>query len=107
MNMNNKGYKEIKVVEGKRVEGRVLAKVLVSGERAVMLKMIFKSGSIVPLHKHDFEAMGYVLKGKLKLVVGGKELVVGGGDVWHHPRSIKHSTEAVEDSEWIEIRMSK
>ncbi len=68
-----------------------------------------KKGTILPIHNHAAVQNGYVLSGKLKYQLADKDKNVyeegvigpGGGYVWDAWEY--HSTEALEDMEFIEF----
>ena len=68
-----------------------------------------KKGSVLPLHNHAAVQNGFVLKGRLKYQLADQNQVVyeegvieaGGGYVWDAWEY--HSTEALEDMEFIEF----
>ncbi len=96
---------EIEEVEGRKVEGKIVTKTLIKTGNITMLKITFEKEAYIPPHRHSFETVGYVLKGKLKLEIGGEEKTVKEGDTWVHPRKTIHSTKAITPSEWIEVRI--
>lgn len=61
-------------------------------------------GFVHPMHNHpDNESMGYVVSGRLEMVVGDKTYELGAGGVWHHPRGACHSTRAIESTVAVEV----
>ena len=68
-----------------------------------------KKGCVLPLHNHAAVQNGYVISGKLKYTLADKdqnvyeegEIGPGGGYVWDAYEY--HSTEALEDMEFIEF----
>jgi quercetin dioxygenase-like cupin family protein len=76
----------------------LLDRQIVSGERSMLARIILRKGCIVPQHSHDNEQITYVLEGALKFVIGGREIVVGAGEVLVIPSQVPHSAEALEDT---------
>ena len=78
---------------------------LMVGEEILLLHVQRKKGLIDPVHKHmDHESMGYLISGKLRLIIGGKEFIATPGTSWVHPVGVEHFSEALEDCEQIEIK---
>jgi len=47
--------------------------------------------------------VSYVIRGKLKFEVNGKEIVLNAGDVLHIPSNVVHSATALEDTLDLDI----
>jgi len=96
---------EVKSVEGQKEEGLLTIKTLIVGENTLILEVFRRKGLIDPLHKHtDHESACYLIKGKLKLVIGGKELIAEPGSAWIHPVNLEHYSEALEDCLQVEVK---
>jgi quercetin dioxygenase-like cupin family protein len=92
-------------VEGVRPKGRVEVRRAMVGHDILMLHVFREKGLVDPVHKHDdHETVAYLIKGKLRLVIGGKEFIAGPGASWIHPRGVEHFSEALEDCEQLEIK---
>lgn len=92
-------------VEGVRPKGRVEVRRAMVGEDILMLHVWREKGLIDPVHKHDdHETVAYLIRGKLRLVIGGEEFIAGPGTSWRHPRGVEHFSEALEDCEQLEIK---
>lgn len=96
---------KLDTVEGVKEQGHVEVRKLMVGDEILMLHVYRKKGLIDPVHKHmDHESMGYLIKGKLKLVIGGEEFIATPGTAWMHPVGVEHFSEALEDVEQLEIK---
>jgi len=92
-------------VEGVKPKGRVDVRRLMVGKDILMLHVWREKGLIDPVHKHmDHETVAYLIKGRLRLVIGGKEFIAEAGTSWIHPRGVEHYSEALEDCEQLEIK---
>ena len=94
----------IKSVEGGAIEGVLLVKQLISGDDMTLLEIRVEAGVVSPPHAHAHESLVYVVKGKLKSVVGEEAFVLAPGDVCRHPREVLHFIEALEQSTFVEIK---
>jgi quercetin dioxygenase-like cupin family protein len=92
-------------VEGVRPKGRVEVRRLMVGEDILMLHVFREKGLIDPVHKHDdHETVAHLIRGRLRLVIGGQEFIAEAGASWIHPRGVEHFSEALEDCEQLEVK---
>lgn len=92
-------------VEGVKPKGIVEIRRLMVGEEILMLHVFRDKGLVDPVHKHmDHETVAYLIKGRLRLVIGDKEFIAEAGTSWIHPRGVEHFSEALEDCEQLEIK---
>ena len=89
------GY--IQVMEG------IERKTLVYGEKTLLTEFVLKKGTILPEHNHPHEQTGYLVKGVLKLTIGGETFEVKPGDSWCIPGDCEHWAEVLEDSLAVEV----
>ena len=92
-------------VEGIKPKGKVEVRRVMVGNEILMLHVLREKGLIDPLHQHDdHETVAYLIKGRLRLVIGGEEFIAEAGTSWIHPRGVAHFSEALEDCEQLEIK---
>ena len=92
-------------VEGVKPKGRVEVRRIMVGNEILMLHVFREKGLVDPVHKHlDHETVAYLISGRLRLVIGGKEFITEPGTSWIHPRGVEHYSEALEDCEQLEIK---
>lgn len=92
-------------VEGVLEQGHLEVRKMMVGDEILLLEVQRGKGLIDPVHKHmDHESMGYLIKGRLKLIIGGKEFIAEAGSSWMHPVGVEHYSEALEDCLQIEIK---
>lgn len=84
------------------VEG-IKRKTLVYGEKTLMTEFILEKGRLLPGHRHPHEQTGYVVEGRIVLIVDGEEYEAGPGDCWSIPGEAIHSARVLEDSVIIEV----
>ncbi|HEY9141800.1 MAG TPA: cupin domain-containing protein [Bryobacteraceae bacterium] len=70
----------------------------VNGEKAMLARIFFKKGALVPTHQHESEQITYILEGALLFRLEGKEVTVSKGQVLLIPSNVPHSAEALEDT---------
>ena len=73
-----------------------IARQFVSGEGAMLARIVLEQGAAVPEHSHHNEQISYILEGALRFVVGGEEKVVRAGEVLIIPGNVPHSALALE-----------
>jgi quercetin dioxygenase-like cupin family protein len=61
------------------------------GEGAMINLIEFEPGSSVPLHSHEHEQLGIVLRGVQVLVLGGVEHALGPLEAYAIPGGVEHS----------------
>ena len=76
----------------------VARKTLAVGERMLMAEFSLEGGSVVPIHQHPHEQLGYVISGIQRLTVGEKVFLVEAGDSYYIPGGTPHGSEAITDS---------
>ena len=92
-------------IEGVKPKGNVEVRRAMVGNEILMLHVFREKGLIDPVHKHmDHETVAYLIKGRLRLVIGGEEFIAEAGTSWIHPRGVEHFSEALEDCEQLEIK---
>lgn len=95
----------IDTVEGKPTNAPVTVKVLMKSDTMLMLEVHRPKGVRDPTHQHDdHETSCHLVKGTLKLWIGGKEFVARAGDTWFHPKGVPHWSEAIEDTVQVEVK---
>lgn len=97
---------ETTTVEGHSMAvGRPIVKPLVVGEKLVILEILLPKGRIDPPHNHpDHDSAGYLIRGKLRLIIDGREFIAEPGDSWYQPAGIEHSSEALTEVLKIEVK---
>jgi quercetin dioxygenase-like cupin family protein len=78
-------------------------KTLVYGEKTLMTEFLLEKGADLPIHGHPHEQTGYLVSGKLKMIIDDKEVIVEPGDCWCIGGSIEHGAIAIENSVAVEI----
>jgi quercetin dioxygenase-like cupin family protein len=82
---------------------RIRMKTLVHGDRTLMAEFRLEQGAVLPRHKHPHEQTGYLVSGRIELVIGGEMHEVSAGDSWCIPGDVEHSAIARENSVAIEV----
>ena len=94
----------IKMVEGLPIHGEVRTKPLIGGTEMILLEIHYPPGAGAPLHTHQHETLCYVVKGKVKVVIGDESYTLEEGDACRHPKDVLHSIEGVEEATVLEIK---
>ena len=85
-------------IEGVAGSGLLEITPLITGYDIALSSVARSKGHIDAAHRHDdHETIGYLISGRLRLVIGGEEWVAGPGDSWYHGPGVTHSSEALED----------
>jgi quercetin dioxygenase-like cupin family protein len=75
-----------------------LTRQYVSGEQAMLARIVLKKGCVVPTHQHPNEQIAYILSGALEFNVAGTVHVVREGEILVIPGGVPHSATALEDT---------
>lgn len=83
--------------------GPHLGRQFISGERAMLARVLLKKGAFVPEHRHENEQIVYILEGALRFEIAGEAIIVRAGEVLVIPSNVPHSAEALEDTVDLDI----
>jgi len=78
-------------------------KTLVYGKSSLMTEFKLKEGSVIPLHSHPEEQIGYLISGQIKFSVGSEKIVCNPGDSWCFAGDEEHGVEILQDSVVVEV----
>jgi quercetin dioxygenase-like cupin family protein len=78
-------------------------KTLCHGEETLMAEFRLRSGSLLTEHAHPYEQTGYLLRGRMRLFIGGEGREIGPGDSWCIAKDVPHRAEILADSAAIEV----
>ncbi|HLO27192.1 MAG TPA: cupin domain-containing protein [Geobacteraceae bacterium] len=87
----------------KEVLDKIRQKTLVYGEKTLLTEFRLESGAILPRHSHPHEQTGYLVSGRLDLMIGAETYRVEPGGSWCIPGNVEHTAVAREDSVAIEV----
>ncbi|MEL7671584.1 cupin domain-containing protein [Methanobacterium sp.] len=87
----------IKVFDG------IERKTLVYGDNTLLAEFKLEKGKILPAHSHPEEQTGYLVSGRIILIINGEKHEMKPGDSWAIPGEAEHGAETVEDSVAVEI----
>jgi quercetin dioxygenase-like cupin family protein len=66
-------------------------------ENAMMTFFDLQPGARIPAHKHEHEQISYVVKGTLKMTVGGETKLMREGDIAVVPANVEHAAEVGDE----------
>jgi quercetin dioxygenase-like cupin family protein len=81
----------------------VIRRTLTAGDRTMLCEVELRAGSVVPLHTHPHEQIGYLSRGRVLFRIGDEERELRAGDSWCVPGDVPHVVTALEDSIAIDI----
>ena len=92
-------------VEGGKLGSPVTLKTLMVTPSMVFVETTFSKGQASPPHSHDdHESIVYIIEGKVKATIDGKEFIAGPGDAWYNAPGVVNNVEALEDSKSVEVK---
>lgn len=71
-------------------------------DEAMLCEFYCERGTIVQLHSHLNDQVGYLVYGSLEYTIGGITQQVAPGDSWAVPGGVLHSVRALQDSLLVE-----
>ncbi|WP_237216737.1 cupin domain-containing protein [Falsiroseomonas oryziterrae] len=96
---------QITEVEGRPLGSPVQLKTLAATERMVLVECTFAPGQASKPHMHpDHDSIVYVVKGKVKVTIDGREFIAGPGDAWTNHPGVIHHIEALEPTVSVEVK---
>lgn len=81
----------------------VYLKTLTFGERTLLAEFRLKKGAVVPEHSHPHEQTGYLVSGRIDLVIDSETHEAVPGDSWNIPGDVAHYAIAREESILVEV----
>jgi quercetin dioxygenase-like cupin family protein len=77
---------------------------LLRGQRALLVELQARRGTVTPAHRHGHDSYLYVVSGRLRSTMDGDAHALGPGDAVLHPAGAEHAVEALEDAVWVEVK---
>jgi len=78
-------------------------KTLVHGDKTLMTEFRMKQGSLLPRHSHPHEQTGYLVSGRVNVLVGDETFEAEPGDSWCIAGDADHGAEPLMDSVVVEV----
>jgi len=80
----------------------VVRRALCGAERMAVCEITLRKGATVPLHSHEDEQGGYVIRGRLLFKIGEEEREIVAGYGYLAPGGVAHAFTVLEDSLIVE-----
>ena len=74
---------------------------IVHGELQTMVRYVYLSGSVFPIHNHPEEQVTVVISGQIEFDVNGEKSILGPGQVAVNPANVPHGAKVI-GSETVE-----
>ena len=81
----------------------VVRRTLCSGDRVTLCEFTLEKGAVVPLHTHEDEQAGYVMRGRMLFKIGDEEREVVAGYGYVVPGNVPHMVTVLEDGMVVEV----
>ena len=81
----------------------VTRQMLSAGERAMTVYLKVARGSIVPVHTHPHEQIGYLQSGRCQFTIGDEQTILEALDGYSIPGGVPHGVEALEDCVFVDV----
>lgn len=76
---------------------------MIHGQTMTVARINLRKGCSVPEHSHHNEQITMLESGRLRFVLGGKEVMLGAGETLHIPAHLPHSAECLEDAVAVDL----
>jgi len=82
---------------------KIKRKTLVHGEKTLMVELHLEPGGELPRHSHVHEQTGYLVSGKIELIIKDQTFTAFPGDSWCINGDEEHGLRTLEQSVVIEV----
>jgi quercetin dioxygenase-like cupin family protein len=72
-------------------------------DEAMLCEFFLERGAQVPEHQHMNDQVGYVVFGRLAMIIGGQERVLQPGDSYAIPGGVLHQAQALIDTLVVDV----
>lgn len=76
---------------------------LVYGKGLMLVHWTIRRGTVFGAHSHSFEQAGYLLKGRIRMIIGGQESPLTPGSAYLVPTGVEHDAVAESDVEILDV----
>ena len=76
---------------------------MIAGSKEMLVRWEFDKGAIAARHSHPHEQIVVMVHGKLRLIVGEEQTIMGSGDIVVIPPDVPHEAHALENTVVIDI----
>jgi quercetin dioxygenase-like cupin family protein len=94
---SNSEAKAVELVPG------VIRRTLVHGDHTSLHQLHMEKDSVVPVHTHPHEQIGYVASGRIEFEIDGVKTVLSAGDGYLIPGGVPHGVVTLEDAICVDI----
>jgi quercetin dioxygenase-like cupin family protein len=81
----------------------ITRRTLADGATMMLCEITLEAGVEVPVHSHPHEQVGYVVRGRLEMIIDGQRREVGPGDSYYAPGDVPHGAHALETSVVVDV----
>lgn len=89
-------------VPSERINDAITRRMIV-GQNEMVVRWEFQKGGVAGRHSHPHEQIVMMIRGRLRLTVGGEAAVLDDGEIVVIPPDVPHEAEALEDTVVIDI----
>ena len=89
--------------EWQAAEPGVHRRIVLDGEKIMLVEVHFEPGAIGNVHRHPHEQATRVINGRVRFTLDGQEQIVAAGEYLLIPSQTLHGAEALEESLLLDI----
>jgi quercetin dioxygenase-like cupin family protein len=76
---------------------------LADGATMTLCEITLQAGVEVPVHTHPHEQVGYVVRGRIEMIIDGQPTLVGPGDSYYAAGDVPHGAHALETTVVVDV----
>ncbi|MEN9937982.1 MAG: hypothetical protein RLZZ387_4561 [Chloroflexota bacterium] len=76
----------------------IVRRTVAAGDQMMQMVVTLEAGAHLPLHAHSHEQVTHMLRGRLRLVVGGVPHEIGPGESLLIPGGVPHEADVLEEA---------
>lgn len=81
----------------------LLRKTMATTGKLMLAEFTATAGTVVPVHTHPNDQVGYVVRGKVKMTIEGTDHYLEAGDSYAMPAGVPHGAEFLTEAAVIDV----
>lgn len=102
-NPSGKQFVDAQSIPWETVAEGLKRKILTYDANLMMVLVAFEQGAIGAAHEHPHTQMSYIQSGRFVITIGNEERVLGAGDAYYIPPTIRHGAVCQEAGMLVDI----
>lgn len=90
-------------IELEDIGGGIKRKITAYNDNLMCVEVHFEKGAVGAMHSHSNEQITYILSGSFEFNIGGKKMILSGGDSTYKEPNIEHGAVCLEAGVLLDI----